>query len=69
MALYTSENIFITPDVALTRGGLLLIALLAGGDYHEVCFFFGDFFLFIKQVRRVLQDVESYWLMQLPGEL
>ncbi|KAJ7813796.1 PIN domain-like protein [Mycena olivaceomarginata] len=35
MALYTSENIFITPDVALTRGGLLLIALLAGGDYHE----------------------------------
>lgn len=37
VALYTSENIFISPDVSLTRGGLLLTALLAGGDYHKVC--------------------------------
>ncbi|KAJ6448836.1 PIN domain-like protein [Mycena sanguinolenta] len=35
ITLYTSENIFITPDVSLTRGGLLLIALLVGGDYDE----------------------------------
>ncbi|KAJ7439712.1 PIN domain-like protein, partial [Mycena galericulata] len=34
--LYTLENLFINPDVSLTRGGFLLIALLAGGDYHKV---------------------------------
>ncbi|KAJ7082704.1 PIN domain-like protein, partial [Mycena belliarum] len=32
--LYTAENVFITPGVGLTRGGLLLIALLSGGDYN-----------------------------------
>ncbi|KAJ7606586.1 PIN domain-like protein [Mycena polygramma] len=32
--LYTLENFFVSPDVSLTRGGLLLVALLAGGDYH-----------------------------------
>ncbi|KAJ7892126.1 hypothetical protein B0H14DRAFT_3691496 [Mycena olivaceomarginata] len=34
ITLYTTENIFSTPGVSLTRGGLLLLALLAGGDYH-----------------------------------
>ncbi|KAJ6452713.1 hypothetical protein C8R47DRAFT_1229291 [Mycena vitilis] len=35
ITLYTSENIFVTPDVSLTRGGLLLVALLSGGDQHK----------------------------------
>ncbi|KAJ7804654.1 PIN domain-like protein [Mycena olivaceomarginata] len=35
VTVYTAENIFVTPTVSLTRGGLLLIALLSGGDYDE----------------------------------
>ncbi|KAJ7798867.1 PIN domain-like protein [Mycena olivaceomarginata] len=35
ITLYSLENIFITPSVSLTRGGLLLVALLSGGDYDE----------------------------------
>ncbi|KAJ6545135.1 PIN domain-like protein, partial [Mycena sp. CBHHK59/15] len=35
ITLYTAENIFITPGVSITRGGLLLIALLVGGDYNK----------------------------------
>ncbi|KAJ7698243.1 hypothetical protein B0H14DRAFT_2649516 [Mycena olivaceomarginata] len=35
LPFYTAENIFVTPTVSLTRGGLLLIALLSGGDYDE----------------------------------
>ncbi|KAK7015722.1 PIN domain-like protein, partial [Favolaschia claudopus] len=31
--LYRSEKIFATPSVGLTRGGILLFALLPGGDY------------------------------------
>ncbi|KAK7008401.1 PIN domain-like protein [Favolaschia claudopus] len=31
--LYTAEKILTTPGVGLTRGGILLVALLAGGDY------------------------------------
>ncbi|KAF8151120.1 PIN domain-like protein, partial [Mycena galopus ATCC 62051] len=34
--VYTAENIFITPTVSLTREGILLIALLSGGDYDKV---------------------------------
>ncbi|KAK7062098.1 PIN domain-like protein [Favolaschia claudopus] len=34
--IYTLENIFISPSIGLTRGGLLLFALLAGGDYDPV---------------------------------
>ncbi|KAK7002089.1 PIN domain-like protein, partial [Favolaschia claudopus] len=37
IAVYTLENLFITPSVGLTRGGLLLFALLAGGDYDPGC--------------------------------
>ncbi|KAF8131347.1 hypothetical protein K438DRAFT_1556599, partial [Mycena galopus ATCC 62051] len=33
--VYTAENIFVTPTVSLTRGGILLIALLSGGDYDK----------------------------------
>ncbi|KAJ7489980.1 PIN domain-like protein [Mycena galericulata] len=33
--IYHSSLIFINPGVCLSRGGLLLIALLAGGDYHQ----------------------------------
>ncbi|KAK6984536.1 hypothetical protein R3P38DRAFT_3292357 [Favolaschia claudopus] len=35
--IYTLENIFISPSIGLTRGGLLLFALLAGGDYDPGC--------------------------------
>ncbi|KAJ6622805.1 PIN domain-like protein, partial [Mycena sp. CBHHK59/15] len=35
VTMYTAEKLFITPSVSLTRGGLLLIALLSGGDYHK----------------------------------
>ncbi|KAK7027088.1 hypothetical protein R3P38DRAFT_2400333, partial [Favolaschia claudopus] len=34
--LYTAERILTTPGVGLTRGGILLVALLAGGDYSPV---------------------------------
>ncbi|KAK7013550.1 hypothetical protein R3P38DRAFT_3206938 [Favolaschia claudopus] len=37
IAVYTLENLFITPSVGLTRGGWLLFALLAGGDYDPGC--------------------------------
>ncbi|KAK6971407.1 PIN domain-like protein [Favolaschia claudopus] len=33
--VYTSEKIFTTPSIGLTRGGILLFALLAGGDYDS----------------------------------
>ena len=33
--LYTSANILAHPSVQLTRGGLILIGLLSGGDYHQ----------------------------------
>ena len=33
--VYTSANIFAHPSVQLTRGGLILIGLLSGGDYHQ----------------------------------
>ena len=32
--IYTSVNILEHPSVQLTRGGLILIGLLSGGDYH-----------------------------------
>ena len=34
--LYTADAVRNHPDVALTRGGLVLIALLSGGDYDGV---------------------------------
>ena len=33
--VYTSANILAHPSVQLTRGGLILIGLLSGGDYHQ----------------------------------
>jgi Holliday junction resolvase YEN1 len=36
VTVYSSEKLFINPSISLTRGGILLIALLAGGDYHKV---------------------------------
>ncbi|KAH9032774.1 hypothetical protein EDB85DRAFT_2289635 [Lactarius pseudohatsudake] len=32
--VYTSADILVHPSVQLTRGGLILIGLLSGGDYH-----------------------------------
>ena len=33
--IYTSADILAHPSVRLTRGGLILIGLLSGGDYHQ----------------------------------
>jgi Holliday junction resolvase YEN1 len=33
--VYTLDNILTHPSVQLTRGGLILIGLLSGGDYHQ----------------------------------
>ncbi|KAJ7741437.1 hypothetical protein DFH07DRAFT_964993 [Mycena maculata] len=35
ITIYTSEDLFTNPSISLTRGGMLLIALLCGGDYDE----------------------------------
>lgn len=35
--VFTAEAIRNHPEVRLTRGGMVLIALLAGGDYDKVC--------------------------------
>jgi len=35
--VFTADAIRNHPEIRLTRGGLVLIALLAGGDYDEVC--------------------------------
>jgi hypothetical protein len=45
VTIYSPEDLFITPSIGLTRGGILLIALLAGGDYHIVCILFQVVFL------------------------
>ena len=34
--VYTSQSIAGTPNVSLSRGGMILIALLSGRDYHPV---------------------------------
>ncbi|KAJ7765925.1 PIN domain-like protein, partial [Mycena maculata] len=36
ITMYTSEDLFTNPSISLTCGGMLLIALLCGGDYDEV---------------------------------
>jgi holliday junction resolvase GEN1/YEN1 len=52
--IYTLDAIQNTPGVSLTRGGMMLIALLSGGDYNEVCDRFSrthlllTLFIFIK---------------------
>lgn len=35
--VFTADAVGNHPEVRLTRGGLILIALLSGGDYDEVC--------------------------------
>ncbi|KAK7012767.1 PIN domain-like protein [Favolaschia claudopus] len=37
ISVYTSRSILTTPSIGLTRGGLLVFALLAGGDYDPGC--------------------------------
>ncbi|KAI0320768.1 hypothetical protein OF83DRAFT_1169029 [Amylostereum chailletii] len=39
--IYTAEGIRTSPGVSLNRAGLILIALLSGGDYHGGCNKFG----------------------------
>lgn len=36
--MYTVDEIQSHPDVGMSRGGLLLFALLCGGDYHKVSY-------------------------------
>lgn len=38
IAIYTADAIQSTAGVKSTQGGLLLIAILCGGDYNKVCF-------------------------------
>jgi hypothetical protein len=45
VAVYTSHSIAKTKEVGLTHGGLILIALLSGGDYNPVCLAFFAFFI------------------------
>lgn len=35
--IFTADAIHSHPEVGLTRGGLILFALLSGGDYDQVC--------------------------------
>ena len=34
--IYTADALANHPEVKLTRGGLILVAMLSGGDYNEV---------------------------------
>jgi Holliday junction resolvase YEN1 len=34
--IYTADTVESDPEVGLTRGGLILFALLSGGDYNKV---------------------------------
>jgi hypothetical protein len=36
ISIYTADQIQSTPSVSLTHGGILLIALLSGGDFDQV---------------------------------
>jgi holliday junction resolvase YEN1 len=36
VAIYTAKSISEHSDVSLTEGGMILFALLAGGDYDQV---------------------------------
>jgi hypothetical protein len=67
VAMYTAENLFITPSVSLTRGGLLLVAFLSGGDYHQVRLAYFHFhFFYIDNECRVFLAVVLLPPMQLP---
>lgn len=35
--VFDAETIKKHPDIGLTRGGMVLFALLTGGDYDKVC--------------------------------
>ncbi|THH15482.1 hypothetical protein EW146_g5002 [Bondarzewia mesenterica] len=82
--LYTADAIRSHPDIGLTRGGLILIALLSGGDYHSgVARFgphiahalarcgYGDQLLTIYE-RRMVQDIRpslAQWRNAIHDEL
>ncbi|RDX50900.1 PIN domain-like protein, partial [Lentinus brumalis] len=38
VAIYRASAIQENPAVQMTRGGMVLLAVLAGGDYHKVCY-------------------------------
>lgn len=38
VSIYTSDDLATHPEVQLTRGGLVLFALMSGGDYDKVPF-------------------------------
>ncbi|KAH9010391.1 PIN domain-like protein [Lactarius pseudohatsudake] len=83
--VYTSADILVHPSVQLTRGGLILIGLLSGGDYHPAGLArcgtgiahrlakcgFGDELLKATQslTRDELPDFLTTWREDLRGEL
>ena len=83
--VYTSADILTHPSVQLTRGGLILISLLSGGDYHQAGILrcgpgiahgiakcgFGDELLKATQSlsRDKLPDFLTTWRENLRGEL
>lgn len=40
VTIYTANALRDAPKVSLTRGGMILVALLSGGDYDQVRGFF-----------------------------
>ncbi|KAI9435584.1 hypothetical protein H4582DRAFT_1970572 [Lactarius indigo] len=83
--VYTSAEILAHPSIQLTRGGLILIGLLSGGDYHPAGLArcgpgiahglakcgFGDELLKATQslTRDELPDFLNTWREELRGEL
>jgi Holliday junction resolvase YEN1 len=83
--VYTSADILAHPSVQLTRGGLILIGLLSGGDYHQAglpccgpkiahglakCGFGDDLLKAVQSLsREELPDFLTTWREDLRGEL
>jgi hypothetical protein len=65
VSIYSAQAIASTANVSLSRGGLILIALLSGGDYHPVRLYLLSFYSSDKYFRPVSHIVEFPLLMDL----
>jgi hypothetical protein len=53
--VYTADAVQNHPEVGLTREGMILFALLAGGDYNKVCYSYHfNYDLCLEEVFRIL---------------